>query len=133
VAGLQQSIDEARRAGLIRRRLRGGYRVTLAGSRYVRDAARRDADVRAELSKLAEVWETSGKKKAEKREGLVSLVLLAWERDETAEADALAGLRSQGLDPLAPEIREKMHEEFGFDPLGPAAERDERRQSPADE
>jgi hypothetical protein len=47
------SLDEAqlgdvRRAGLVKRRLLGGYGVTLKGTRYVRDdVARRDEVVRA--------------------------------------------------------------------------------------
>src|SRR5438132_1586984 len=100
------SLDDAqlrdvRRAGLVKRRLLGGCRVTLKGTRYVRDdVARRDEVVRAKLSGYAEQWESGAMTKGERREALVELVLLAWQRDEAHEAEALAALRSSGYDPL---------------------------------
>jgi hypothetical protein len=73
--------------------------VTLAGTRYLRDRARLHEDVRAELSKNAEAWESGTMTKADKRDALVSLVVLAWKLDEEAMAEARADLRAHGFDP----------------------------------
>jgi len=118
MADLEQCVADVRSAGLIRRRLRGGYRVTLRGTRVLRDVCLRDEEVRTEMSKQAEKWESGTMTKAERREALVELVLLAWKRDRMAEADALADLRSIGFDPLAPESRAEMRDKLGFDPFG---------------
>jgi hypothetical protein len=95
------AIEEAHRAGFLRRGLRRGYRVTLKGTRYLRDACSRHGDVRFEMSKHAEKWESGTMTKPERREALVELVAVAWEKDVVAEAEALAELRAQGFDPFA--------------------------------
>jgi hypothetical protein len=100
MSDLQQSVAGAKSAGLIRKRFRGGYRVTLSGTRYLRDVCGRDQEVRAEMSQQAEQWESRTITKAERREALFALVLLAWKKDRVAEAEALAALRSDGFDPL---------------------------------
>jgi hypothetical protein len=117
VADLEEFVADAESAGLIRRRLRGGYKVTLRGSHYARDACLRHEDLRAHMSKQADEWASGTMTKAERREALVELVLLAWNKDQIAEADALADLRSQGFDPLAPETRAEMRDKFGFEPF----------------
>ncbi len=115
------SFDEARltdvrRAGLVKKRLFGGYKLTLKGTWYLRDRAGLHEDVRAKLSEYAEKWESGAMTKSERREGQVELVALAWERDETEMADAVADLRAKGYDPLAPEVPEEMDDELEFDP-----------------
>ena len=96
----EQCVDDVRSAGLIRRRLLGGYRLTRRGNRYLRDAILRDEDLRAQMSKQTDRWESGAMTKAERREALIELVLLAWtrDRDRIGAADDIADLRSQGLD-----------------------------------
>ena len=94
----EQCVDDVRSAGLIRRRLLGGYRPTRRGNRYLRDAILRDEDVRAQMSTQTDRWESGAMTKAERREALIELVLLAWTRDRIGAAEAIADLRSQGLD-----------------------------------
>jgi hypothetical protein len=97
---LDQSVAEVCSAGLIRRRrFRGGHRVTLKGNRYLRDAILRDEELRAEMSKRIDRWESGAMTKAERREALVELVVLGWTRDRKGEAEAVADLRAQALDP----------------------------------
>jgi hypothetical protein len=108
------SFDEAhlaavQRAGYVRRRLFGGYRMTIKGGWYLRDACARHEALHAELSKQTERWESGAMTKRDRREALVELVLHGWELDRTEEAEAVAELRSQGFDPL-PTLRE-----FGLD------------------
>jgi hypothetical protein len=95
---------ELQRAGLIRRRLRGGYRVTLKGTRYLRDVCARNQEVRAKMSQQAEKWESGELPKSGRREALVDLVVLGWKNDRTDEAKALADLRSQGFDPISARV-----------------------------
>ena len=94
----EQCVDDVRSAGLIRRRLLGGYRLTLEGNWYLRDAVLRDEDLRAQMSKQTDRWESGAMTKAERREALIELVLLAWTRAGIGAAEAIADLRSQGLD-----------------------------------
>jgi len=102
---------------LVKKRLFGGYKLTLKGTWYLRDRAGLHEDVRAKLSEYAEKWESGAMTKRERREGRVELVVLAWERDEIEMADAVAGPRAQGFDPLAPEGRADTRDKLGFDPL----------------
>ena len=94
----EQCVDDVRSAGLIRRRLLGGSRLTLEGNWYLRDAVLRDEDLRAQMSKLTDRWQSGAMTKAERRETLVELVLLAWTRAGIGAAEDIADLRSQGLD-----------------------------------
>jgi hypothetical protein len=94
----EQCVDDVRSAGLIRRRLLDGYRLTRRGNRYLRNAILRDEDLRAQMSKQTDRWESGTMTKAERREALVELVLLAWTRDRIGTPEAIADLRSQGLD-----------------------------------
>jgi hypothetical protein len=91
------SLSDVREAGLVRKRLRGGHKVTLKGTRYLRDACSRNEALRREMSKQADRWAEGKMSKAQKREALVALVRLAWEQDVIAEAEASASLRSRGL------------------------------------
>jgi hypothetical protein len=93
------SLCDVREAGLVRKRLLGGHGVTLKGTRYLRDACARNEKVRREMSQQADGWAEGKMSKAEKREGLVALVRLAWEQDPAAEGEALDWLRELGFDP----------------------------------
>ena len=94
----EQCVDDVRSAGLIRRRLLGGYRVTREGNRYLRDAILRDEDLGAQMSRQTHGWEAGEMTKEERRTALIELVVLAWTRDRRGAAEAIADLRSQGLD-----------------------------------
>ena len=107
---------DVRRAGFIRRRLRGGYKMTaVKGKVYLRDAVQRHDELRAELSKQIDNWEAGAMTKAEKREALVALIVLAWKKDREGEAEAAAELRSSGVDVLAPDLRAELRK-LGVDP-----------------
>jgi hypothetical protein len=94
----EQCVDDVRSAGFIRRRLLGGYRLTRRGNWYLRDAILRDEDLRVQMSKQIVRSESGAMTKAERREGLLELVLLAWTRAGKGAAEDFADLRSQGLD-----------------------------------
>ena len=94
----ERCVDDVRSAGLIRRRLLGGYRLTRRGNRYLRDAILRDEDLRAQMSKQTDRWESGAMTKAERCEALIDLVVLAWTRAGKGAAEDFADLRSQGLD-----------------------------------
>jgi hypothetical protein len=94
-------LTEPQRAGLVRRRWRGGSKATSKGRFYLRDAVQRHDDLRAELSTAAEQWESGAMTKADRHESLAVLVVLAWKLDREAEAEAVAELRSRGYDPHA--------------------------------
>lgn len=94
----EQCVGDVRSAGLIRRRLLGGYRLTLKGNWYLHDAILRDEDLRAQMSKQTDRWESGAMTKTERREALVELVLLAWTRVGIGATNDIADLRSQGLD-----------------------------------
>ena len=97
----EQCVDDVRNAGLIRRRLLGGYRLTVKGNRHLRDTILRDEDLRAQMSKQTDRWESGAMTKAERREALIELVLLGWTRDRPiGAAEEIADLRAQGLDDL---------------------------------
>ena len=102
---------------MVRRRLLGGYRLTLRGTWYMRDRARLHENVGAKLSEYAEVWESGAMTKRERREAQVELVMLAWEKDEAMMAESVAELRAQGFDPLAPDVRASLREKLGHDPF----------------
>jgi hypothetical protein len=94
----RERVDDVRSAGLIRRRLLGGYRLTREGNRYLHDAILRDEDLRAQMSEQTDRWASGAMTKAERREALIELVLLAWPRDRAGAPEDIANLRSQGLD-----------------------------------
>jgi hypothetical protein len=93
-------LADVRRAGYVRRRLLGGYRVALKGTWYLRDVCARDEEVHSKMSKYADEWAAGGMTKRERREAKVALVLLGWKRDRIGEAEAVAELRSSGFDPI---------------------------------
>ena len=101
VTAYHRTRDQARTAGLIRRRLGGGYSVTRKGGIYIRDASQRHDDVRALLSEYAKAWEAREVTKADRRDAQVDLVVRAFQADEAAESESLAALRALGFDPLA--------------------------------
>ena len=94
-------LDELLRAGRIRKRLRGGYTPTRQGRRYLRDVILRDEELRAEMGKQIELFEAGELSEDGRREALVDIIRRAWERDGAGEAEALAVLRTKGLDPIA--------------------------------
>jgi hypothetical protein len=94
-------LNELKRHGLIRRRLRGGYAPTRHGLRYLRDAILRNDELRAEMGKRIDRWEAGELTKDGRRQALVELIGRGWEWDGALQAEALASLRARGFDPLA--------------------------------
>ena len=72
--------------------------MTRRGWAYVRDACARYTDVHEVLSTYAEEWESGTMSHAERRDGQVRLVLLAWEQDSRGAAEAMTDLRARGFD-----------------------------------
>ena len=72
--------------------------MTRKGLRFLRDICQWDEETRARMSEGAARWEAG----ANKQETQVEVVLFAWERSLTVDAEALADLRSHGFDPLGP-------------------------------
>ena len=89
-------LAEAKRAGLVRSRWRGGYKPTRKGRLYLWDAEQRNDDLRAEVSAAMEQWTSRAMTKADRDESFAVLVVLAWKLDREGEAEALAELRLPG-------------------------------------
>ena len=85
----QRNLEQMRQLGFIRRRrLRGDYKVTAKGAAYLRDVVQRDDEVREQLSRDAEKWESGEMTEVQHAMALIELIFFGLSRDMAREADA---------------------------------------------
>jgi hypothetical protein len=102
----QRNLEQLRRLGFIRRRrLRGDYKVTEEGWVYLNDVVQRDDEVREQLSRNAEKWESGEMTEVQREMARIELIFFGLSRDMGREAetslessDPAAWLEALGLE-----------------------------------
>lgn len=102
----QRNLEQLRRLGFIRRRrLRGDYKITAEGAAYLRDVVQRDDEVRAQLSRNSEKWESGEMTEVQRKMAQIELIFVGLSRDMGREvetnvesSDPAAWLEAPGLE-----------------------------------